>query len=86
MGQARTGGFSLTNSKINHRTTQIDTDSCFKGEFQSALCINKSVLKLREVKAVQVHDFVPYCHKVTNELLLRIRTAVDFSESPKLGV
>ena len=53
----------------------------------SELCSAVSSLpRLCEIKAIQVHDFGPGCHKVMDELLLPIRTAVNFSQGPKLGV
>src|SRR3974390_3673248 len=39
-----------------------------------------------EVVAVEVHDFVPRCYKVSHELLLGVGTSVNFRQGPELGV
>ena len=42
------------------------------------------VLRSGQVEAVKIHHFGPGCHEVLHELLLRVLTSVNFSESPKL--
>jgi hypothetical protein len=39
---------------------------------------------LRQVVAIEVHHLVPGRHEVTDELLLRVRTAVDLGQGPEL--
>ena len=43
------------------------------------------MFKSREVETVKVHDFVPRCHKVVQELLLGVLASVDFRQGPELG-
>ena len=42
------------------------------------------VLISSQIKAIQIHHFVPSGHKVLYELLLGILTAIDFSEGSDL--
>ena len=39
-----------------------------------------------EVETVEVHDFVPGCYEVVQELLLGVRAGVDFRQGAELGV
>jgi hypothetical protein len=43
-------------------------------------------LRSRKVEAIKVHHLVPGRYKVMDKLLLRIRTSIDFSQGPELGV
>ena len=43
-----------------------------------------TALKSCQVEAVKVHHLGPSRHKVLHELLFRVRTSVNFSESPEL--
>jgi hypothetical protein len=40
----------------------------------------------RQVKAIQVHQLVPGCHKVMDKLLLRVRGGIDLGQGTQLGV
>jgi hypothetical protein len=44
------------------------------------------MLRSGEVKAIKVHHFAPGRDEVVDELLLRVETAVGFSQSAELGV
>src|ERR1035441_10130519 len=39
-----------------------------------------------EVETVEVHDFFPRGYEVVQELLLGVRTSIDFRQGPELGV
>jgi hypothetical protein len=41
---------------------------------------------LGEIETIKVHDFIPYCDKVVQELPLRVFTSVDFYQGSELGV
>ena len=43
-------------------------------------------LRSRQVEAIKVHHLVPGSYKVMDELLLRARTSIDFSQGAELGV
>jgi hypothetical protein len=43
-------------------------------------------LPLDKVEAIKVHHLVPGRHEVIDKLLLRVRTSIDFSQGPELGV
>lgn len=43
-------------------------------------------LRSRKVEAIKVHDLVPGRYKVMDKHLLRVRTSIDFSQGPELGV
>ena len=42
--------------------------------------------RLRNVETIKVHHLVPGPYKVVDELLLRVRTSVDFGQGPELGI
>ena len=44
------------------------------------------MLRSGEVEAIKVHHLVPRRDKVVHELLLGVRTSVDFRQGPELGV
>ena len=39
-----------------------------------------------QIEPVKIHDLVPRCHKIVQELLLGVLTSVDFRQGPQLGV
>ena len=47
--------------------------------------LNNSQLS-SQVETIQVHHLVPHRHKVVHELLLGVRTGIDFRQRPQLGV
>src|SRR5262249_12607758 len=47
---------------------------------------DRRLLGSREIEAIGVHDLGPRRNEVLCELLLRIRTRIDFREGTKLGV
>ena len=51
------------------------------GHFFVALAeaLEDAMQRSGEVETVKVHDFIPHRHKVVQELLLGVLTAVDFS-------
>ena len=44
------------------------------------------MLRSGEVEAIKVHHLVPGRDEVVDELLLRVRTSVDFGQGAELGV
>src|SRR5262249_8885271 len=45
-----------------------------------------SRLRSAEIETVKVHDFIPHCDKVAQELLLGVRASVYFRQGPKLRI
>ena len=42
--------------------------------------------RLREVEAIEVHDFVPSGDEVVDELLLRVRASINFGQVAELRI
>ena len=76
---------SLTNwprSDGQAKTADVATGRfCFRHKGFKA-CSPRS----RKVEAIKVHYLAPGRYKVTDKLLLSIRTSIDFSQRPELGV
>jgi hypothetical protein len=73
--------FSFCYSPFRWHSKQVANDS---GRHTMAQSNNPP--RSRLVEAIKIHDLTPGRDKVVDELLLRVGTSIDFSQSAELGV
>jgi hypothetical protein len=54
--------------------------------FEDLQALKTFMLQSGDVEAIKVHHLGPGRHEVLDKLILRVRTSVDLSQSPELGV
>jgi hypothetical protein len=76
------------NGPVQRQRYAVRCNRLLADRFFTALseAIEKFMLRSGDVETVKIHYFVPHHYKVVHELLLGVRTCVDFRQSPELAV